>query len=576
VRWTLLLVVLFLAGVGVVTALQARTAYTHLKAVEASAPRVREEVRSGDAAGLRRSVVTLRQDTRVAKEAVDGWQWTLLGKLPWVGADFHAVQAVGEASHLLAAGALRDLADVSETLKVKDLQPVGGRFDTAPLKAAQPQLAAAAQSAREADDLLSDVHPADLDSRIRARVQKVIENAAALRSATDTAARASELLPDVLGASGPRNYLLLVQNNAEPRALGGIAGSYILLHTENGKVRLVTTRPASSFDELAQPVLPLTPGESGLYGTLLARFAQNVTGTPDFPRAAQFASALWEQKTKTKVDGVAAIDPVALGALLRATGPVTLPDGRQLTEQNAAPMLLNQVYFDLPDVEAQDRFFGAAAASIFTKVTSGPLDAVTGLDVLSQMTREGRLLFWSANQQDQRQVAGTRVAGELRGSDGDSPVLGVYLHDRTQAKVAYYEDMDVKVVPKSCRGDLKQYTLSVTLTSHVPDNVNDLGTQTGLGKIVPVGQIASQVFTYAPKGGFFSALRVSKGDTAVSRAKHDGLDAVGKQVTLLPGDSVTLEYDVSVPATLRGPLEVRSTPGPGIGRFDVTTTPCTA
>ena len=35
---------------------------------------------------------------------------------------------------------------------------------------------------------------------------------------------------------------------------------------------------------------PLSTGERALYGTQLGRFMQNVTGTPDFPRAAQLAS----------------------------------------------------------------------------------------------------------------------------------------------------------------------------------------------------------------------------------------------------------------------------------------------
>lgn len=576
VRWTLLLLLLFVAGTAVVTALQARTAYTHLKAVEDRAPQVREQVRAGDAEGLRRSVVQLRQDTRVAKDAVDGWQWTLLGKLPWVGADFHAVQAVGEASHLVTAGALRDLVDVSQKIKVSDLEPVNGRFDTTPLRQAQPQLAASAASARAADELLASVHPDELFGRLRSPVQKAIDNVAALRSATDAAARASKLLPDVLGASGPRNYLLIVQNNAEPRALGGIAGSYILLHTDNGRVRLVESRPGSSFGDLKKSVVPLTPGEDGLYSIEMGTFAQNFTATPDFPRTGQFASALWQQRMGTKVDGVAAIDPVALGALLRATGPVTLEGGRQLTEQNAAQTLLNQVYFDLPAPDAQDRFFGSAASSIFTKLTSGPYDALTAMDVLGQMADQGRILFWAADPQEERDVAGTRVAGELRGNDGNRPVVGVFLHDRTGAKVAYYEDMDVSVIPKDCRTQWREYTLKVTLSSHVPANVKDLGTATGLGAHVPVGDISSQLFTYAPKGGDFTALRVSKGDTAVSRVQHDGLDALGKQVMLKPGESVELEYDLRVPPNLTGPIEVRSTPGPGIGRFHVTTTPCTA
>ncbi len=46
---------------------------------------------------------------------------------------------------------------------------------------------------------------------------------------TATAARAVRLLPPMLGADGPREYLLLVQNNAEQRATGGIPGSVVQL-----------------------------------------------------------------------------------------------------------------------------------------------------------------------------------------------------------------------------------------------------------------------------------------------------------------------------------------------------------
>jgi hypothetical protein len=44
-------------------------------------------------------------------------------------------------------------------------------------------------------------------------------------TAVDTLSRTSRLLPDMLGRNGPRTYLVLVQNNAEWRSLGGIAGA---------------------------------------------------------------------------------------------------------------------------------------------------------------------------------------------------------------------------------------------------------------------------------------------------------------------------------------------------------------
>ena len=38
------------------------------------------------------------------------------------------------------------------------------------------------------------------------------------------------------GADGPRDYLLVFQNNAEIRATGGLPGSWARLHAEDGKL----------------------------------------------------------------------------------------------------------------------------------------------------------------------------------------------------------------------------------------------------------------------------------------------------------------------------------------------------
>ena len=51
---------------------------------------------------------------------------------------------------------------------------------------------------------------------------------------------------------------------------------------------------------------------------------QDVNLTPDFPTAAATAQAMWERKTGQHVDGVLSLDPVALGYILDATGPVKI------------------------------------------------------------------------------------------------------------------------------------------------------------------------------------------------------------------------------------------------------------
>ena len=56
------------------------------------------------------------------------------------------------------------------------------------------------------------------------------------------------------------------------------------------------------------------------------------------------------------VDGVMSFDPVVLGCLLGATGPVTVASGEELNSENAAVLLLNESYFLYPGYEEQDLF----------------------------------------------------------------------------------------------------------------------------------------------------------------------------------------------------------------------------
>ena len=129
----------------------------------------------------------------------------------------------------------------------------------------------------------TQISPDDLVGPLRRPYVDFTEKVSALDSALGTAARATRILPTVLGGREPRRYLLLVQNNAEPRALGGLVGSVIELRAQRGRVKLVGQRSGGSFGDFGQPVKKLSTAEKALYGTQLGRFIQNVTGNPGLP-----------------------------------------------------------------------------------------------------------------------------------------------------------------------------------------------------------------------------------------------------------------------------------------------------
>src|SRR5665647_964931 len=117
------------------------------------------------------------------------------------------------------------------------------------------------------------------------------------------------------------------------------------------------------------------------------------------------------------------------------------------------------------------------------------------VDALAQAAREGRLMVWSAHQNEQALLSGTVLSGELVGVEGRSPVIGIYLNDGTAAKIGYYLRTDVVATPTGCRPDGSQtLTVRVTLTNTAPADAADLPPSlTGGGNIVPAGQVRTNV-----------------------------------------------------------------------------------
>ena len=209
------------------------------------------------------------------------------------------------------------------------LRPVDGRIDLAPLRAGAPAVVRASERLAEQDKVVEAIDVRPLAPEIARPVTLLQDKIARADALADRASRAVRLLPSMLGAHGKRNYLFLFQNNAEVRATGGIPGSFALLTASHGKVTLGRQDDAGSLGRFVRPPIPLTGEEKALFGQELRVYPQDVNFTPDFPRTAELAAAMYRSKRGLAVDGVVSVDPVALSYLLRGTGPVTTAGGRR-------------------------------------------------------------------------------------------------------------------------------------------------------------------------------------------------------------------------------------------------------
>lgn len=556
----LVLAVLGAAWVGV----RGYLAYGHLRDAQAAASAISADLT--DPAVASAAIADIAADTAAARALTADPVWRLGESLPWIGPQLSAAASVAASVDDVAGSALAPLADIAATISLDALRPVAGRIDVSTFAAAQESARAAAAEVARAEASVAAIDSTPLVGPLRSAVADVAEVLGRTRDVTDAVARATVLIPAMLGADGPRDYLVLVQNNAEWRSLGGIPGALALIHTDGGVLSLAAQQTSADFPRYDTSVLPLPPEVEAIYGQRPGRWIQNVTQLPDFTLAAPLAREMWaRQNGGALVDGVAAVDPVALSYLLAATGPVALPTGDELTADNAIPLLLNEVYQRYADPAEQDAFFAAAAAAVFDAVAQGRADPRALVDALARAGSERRLLLWSARADDQDLLSGTPLAGALPASDAVASEFGVYLNDGTGSKMDYYMRADASVAWQDCELDAAGRAggtaeLTVTLTNDAPADAAALPPYiTGGGVFdVPPGTARTVGYLYLPEG--FDLVGATITDSAFGGGTHDGRQVLSFSVNLAPGASATAVVNAQTAQPGAPQLRVVQTP----------------
>jgi hypothetical protein len=363
----------------------------------------------------------------------------------------------------------------------------------------------------------------------------------------------------MLGADGERRYVAIFQNNAELRTTGGLPGAAALVTASDGRIEM--GRQTESLPRTERPILPESPAERELYDGQLGTYYQDANFIPHFPRTAELVAAHWERNFDEQVDGVVSFDPVMLSYLLEGTGPITVA-GTEVTSSNAIDLLLHETYQRLGPDE-QDAFYAEVARLAFEKLAAGEGDPRTVLEALARSVREGRLIVTSFHEDEQEQLSGTRIAGEMAG-EGNQSQLGVYLNDATMSKLNYFLDYEVEDVSvESCQGGLQTIRGRLRLHSSAPESGEGLtewvlgASGQGIGK---VGDQLIQVELHAPQGGKVRRIDVDGKKRPMWPEMLLDHHVAQTFVEVRPGGENTVEFVMTAPADVTE-IEVRVTPG---------------
>lgn len=475
--------------------------------------------------------------------------WRVAEVLPWAGPNLVAFRETAASVDDIVREALPPLATVSKTIDANALTLRGGGLPVAELRNAQPQISEAQQVVAGATETVLDIDTDNVLPQIGEAVSQVralAVQADELLTGLDTAAR---ILPPMLGIDEAREYLFLFQNNAELRAGGGIPGATSVISAFEGRIDLVDQSDTGDFrGSSGEPVLELSLEERALYTDILGTYIQNATMTPDFARSGELAQARWQQLTGQMVDGVIAVDPVALSYLLEATGPIVLADGTELNADNAVSTLLSDVYSRFEEPAAQDAFFALAAATVFDEFSNYEGSPTALLEALARGADERRLLLWSDRDDEQELLGTTGLTGTLPASNDDTAGFGIYLNDATGAKMDYYLDGTFGASAQTCRNDGRpEYRLGATLTSSAPqDAASSLPRYVTGGEAfgVPEGEIRTDVSFFAPPGSIIRGLTVDGQEVGFTSTMLNGYSVAQVRVQLTPGQVSSVVVEV--------------------------------
>lgn len=563
------IVAVLVAVCGVCGALVYRDAMDVLdqsKDVMALAATISDDLKNGNGDELNSTVQDMASEVSSMHTKTSGPLWVAASYVPVLGDDIRVARGVVEQADNLMQNAFvpaaQSLQGVSlstlltdATVDVQTLETV-----SAALSQAQPVV----EQASEAIDALPQAHI----GKVRDAVDKV---RGPIASAAETLRGLNEIapmLPQMLGANGTRNYLLVAQNLAELRSTGGLPGSMGILTVDNGHISMGEFAGLQEVNNTEGGHYGFTDEEVAIWGGGRDRLGQYFGDTnliPDFARDSQIWSEWWQDKKGTAVDGVIAIDPVLLQKILALTGGIEV-DGYSIDGSNAAKALLNDAYNEMP-IDQTDQFFSDVASQAFDHVMGslGSMSLPDLVQTLGDAVGEQHLFAWMANADEQALVVKAGAAGML-GNDSANPQIGVFISDDTWSKKSWFFSTDTQVSDGTTNADgTTTYHVTTTLTNHLTADEanNSVKAITGVNLARRDNtDMVMWIYLVAPAGGSISNVSQEGGDMTLqdfTELPYNGLSVTFANPRIDGGETMTVTYTVTCAAGA-APMTVRTTP----------------
>lgn len=342
----------------------------------------------------------------------------LVSLLPGLGRTVVAARATADAGAAVVAGGREVLAAVPDQLLS------GGQLDLAGLSRVENALRSAEARTRGPVERLAQLELAGTPGSVSAGVRRAQHELGDTPAALDRGADGLRALRGVLGEERERRLLIVLQNNAELRATGGLISVFTEATARDGRLQLEAFQEVEEVaDEVGQAQqVPTPPGYDQLFAPFRAGTTlwKNVNMAADVPTSSSVLAEVAELSLTQPPEVVVWVDVPAIAAVLRATGPVSLPDGSTLSADNTVPRLLSDAYRQVEDTstgqEQRRDDLRAAADAVLGQLLAGRA-GTSATDLARELApaAAGRhLALWSDDSEEQELLESARLSGAVR------------------------------------------------------------------------------------------------------------------------------------------------------------------
>ena len=279
------------------------------------------------------------------------------------------------------------------------------------------------------------------------------------------------VLPQALGADGPRRYLIAIGNQAEMRASFGAPLTLVMVEFDDGRISIPVKGQTSTelFPPLNAPVQWFGPAYNPFFkGNQRNRPFVVTNSHPNLVFSAQEMAGAWTGGNYPEVDGIVALDLTTIAAVLEATGPIESPVYGTVDADRIGDILLIDAYqeFGQDDAVARQEANQQLLDDLLGRILSGD-DLVNVAQAIASTAPGRHFQVWMKDNRLEQLALNSGAAGVVEDPQtGDWSAM--YTQNGNQSKVDVFQQRNQLVVVNLAEDGGARVRQQLTLTNATP------------------------------------------------------------------------------------------------------------